>query len=331
MGWSDGFWDTILGTTGSEGSEDGSREEESSPLAHSGPNKYSTGEVLNDEDTPSQDELPDPNTFDILMLTTFRNGQVHELREVNSRIVAYIDPENADEDNEEEVKAMLRAGKEETGGFAPENSAPVVGAMQNGADEYISALEDFYTNKVPTRFVNMIQDAALLRFTEANQDLSRSDVREWKGQMTKHGNEALQVASLCSSGFFDHEGLFQKKYRERVLKGSHTLDEYRDEFIQVVTRYLFVVFVRSDPENAYGDITDLEPHKRAYDDAIHKARHIDESPWEFDAIQVRGTGEETHPIVEETADYFLENHDELDYRLDREERDLVFRFDPDTL
>jgi hypothetical protein len=149
--------------------------------------------------------------------------------------------------------------------------------------------------------------------------------------MTKYGDEALNVASFCSAGFFDVDGLFQEKYRERVLNGSDTEDDYRDAFIQTVRAAPFVVFVKSDQQGAYYIDEELEPYEQVYDDAIQKSRHIDEYTWDIEFMQIRGTGPSTHPTVRETCRYFRNNHDDLDSTLEEEGRDLIFKFDPDTL
>jgi hypothetical protein len=149
--------------------------------------------------------------------------------------------------------------------------------------------------------------------------------------MTKYGDEALNAASFCSAGLFDVDGLFQVKYRERVLNGSDTEDDYRDAFIQTVRAAPFVVFVKSDQQVAYYTDDELEPFEQIYDDALQKSRHLDEYTWDFEYMQIRGTGPSTHPTVRDTCEYFRDNHQDLDWSLEEEERDLIFKFDPETL
>ena len=329
-------WDNFLenlfsGSDDSNDTEDG--DEDQSPIADDdSPYKYSTGETLDADQSPERPEdLPDLSQYDVVAIAALDDGRIFEIDTVNEREVLFIDPKNAGAARQSDAKAAIRDGKEQTGGLSPPESHPLIAAYHGGGEGYMDSLEEFYERKVPTRFVEMIKDAALLRYAETYDNLSLLDVRERKAEMTKYGDEALNAASFCSAGFFDFDGLFQEKYRERVLNGSDTEDDYRDAFIQTVRAAPFVVFVKSDQQGAYYTDDELEPYEQVYDDALQKSRHIDEYTWDFEYMQIRGTGPSTYPTVRETCRYFRDNHENLDYSLEEEERDLVFKFDPETL
>jgi hypothetical protein len=329
-------WDNFLGDLFSSSDDDDGtqgRDEDQPPLADdASPYKYSTGQSLEMNQSPEKpDNLPDQSQYDVVSIAKLDDGDIYKVDTVNKRKVLFIDPKNAGAARQSDAKAAIRDGKEKTGGLSPPESHPLIAAYRGGGEEYMDSLEEFYNRKVPPRFVEMIKDAALLRYAEAYDSLSLLDVRERKAEMTKYGDEALNVASFCSSGFFDIDGLFQEKYRERVLDDSDTEDDYRDTFIRVVRAAPFVVFVKSDQQSAYYSGENLEPHKQVYDDAFQKSRYIDEYTWNFEYMQVRGTGPSAHPIVRETCRYFREHHEDLDNSLEEESRDLVFKFDPDTL
>ena len=327
-------WENFLENlfSASDGS-DGTQNEDGSPLADDeSPYKYTTGKILGKDQSPVRpDYLPDQSEYDVVTIAALDDNSIYEVESINEREVLYIDPENAGAANQSDAKAAIRDGKEKTGGLSPPESQPLITAYHKGGEEYMKSLEDFYERKIPPRFVEMIKDAALLRFAEAYDNLSLLDVRKRKAEMTKYGDEALNVASFCSAGFFDVDGLFQKKYRERVLNGSHTEEDYRDAFIQTVRAAPFVVFVKVDQQCAGCSDEGLEPYKQVYDEALQKSRHIDEYTWDFGQIQIRGTGPNTHPIVREASRYFKANHEDLDWHLAEEERDLIFKFDPNTL
>ena len=274
-------WDNFLeslfsGSDDSDDTEDG--DEEGSPITdNESPYKYSTGQTLDtDRSLERPDDLPDQSQYDVVAITALDDGRIYEVDTVSGREVLFIDPKNAGAARQSDAKAAIRDGQEKTGGLSPPESYPLIAAYHEGGEEYIESLEDFYERKVPPRFVEMIKDAALLRYAEAYDNLSLLDVRERKAEMTKYGDEALNVASFCSAGFFDVDGLFQEKYRERILNGSDTEDDYRDAFIQTVRAAPFVVFVKSDQQGAYYIDDDLDPYEQVYDDAIQKSRHIDE-------------------------------------------------------
>lgn len=329
-------WDNFLEDlfTSSDDSENAKTgEEEPSPLAgDDSPHKYSTGRTHAPEQVQEKPEsLPDQSEYDVVTIAALNGGKIYEVETINGRDVLFVDPKNAGADRQQDAKSAIRDGKEKTGGLSPPESEPLIAAYHGGADEYMDSLENFYERKVPPRFVAMIKDAALLRYAEAYDNLSLLDVRERKSEMTSHGDEALKVATLCSAGFFDFDGLFQKKYRERVVNGTNTKEDYQDEFVRVVQTAPFVVFVKTDQHGAYYTEEDLEPYELVYDDALQKSRYIDNYAWDFDCIQIRGTGPDTHPIVKNTRRYMKRHHENLESSLQEEERDLVFRFDPDTL
>lgn len=273
-------WDNFLKNlfaTNDDDDDTADEGEEDSPLAdEDSPYKYSSGETLDGDQPPEMpEELPDQSQYEVVAIAALSDGRIYRIDTINDREVLFIDPVNAGSARQSEAKSAIRDGKEKTGGLSPPESHPLIAAYHGGGGEYIESLEEFYAPIVPTRFVEMIKDAALLRYAESYDNLSLLDVRERKAQMTKYGGEALNVASLCSAGFFDYQGLFQVKYRECVLNGSDTRDDYRDAFIQTVRAAPFVVFVKSDQQEAYYTDDEIEPHEKISVDHIGKSTTAD--------------------------------------------------------
>jgi hypothetical protein len=252
-----------------------------------------------------------------------------EIREVQGVVRLVIDPGNIDYERRVAMSDDVNDVLEEANGFPLAPASGIAEAVKGKAGkEFVNEIVNFYEGRVPPRFREPLVQGMALRIAEDNHPMEQWEVRKRKRESAeaheKRGYdrpEAYNTASLCSSGYFDPDRLFQRIYKSQVELGNWSDGDYANAFEELVCDKPFVVFVRSGMT-----------YKEAYDAMMGKSLGIDEeyiAPLEY--IDIRGKGEQAQRTVEETKEYINQHHPSVRAKPESENGQSVLRVWHNTL
>jgi len=251
------------------------------------------------------------------------NGEAEaEIREVDGVVRLVIDPANIDYETRIALSEDMDGVLQEANGFPMASAAGIAEAVKGEAGkEYVDEIVNFYKGKVPPRFRQPLIQGMALRVAEDNNPMERWEVKKRKREAAKahekRGHkrpEAYNTASLCSSGYFDPERLFQRLYRNQVELGNWSDGDYATAFEELVCDKPFVVFVESGMS-----------YKEAYHAMVGKSIEIDEYMAPLKYIDIRGKGHRAQETVEEVAEYLEKHHDNINPEPEHENGQSLLR------
>lgn len=235
------------------------------------------------------------------------NGDAEaEIREVDGTVRLVIDPANIDYETRVALSDDMDGVLQKANGFPMAPASGIAEAVKGKAGRaYVDEIVNFYKGKVPPRFRQPLIQGMALRIAEDNNPIERWEVKKRKLEAAKAHEErghtrpeAYNIASLCSSGYFDPDRLFQRLYCNQVDLGDWSDSDYANAFEELVCDKPFVVFVESGMS-----------YKEAYDAMLGKSIAIDKYMAPLEYIDIRGKGHSARETVEEVAAYLEEHHD----------------------
>lgn len=256
-----------------------------------------------------------------------QGGYEAEIREVEGTIRLVISPANIDYETRVGMSDDLNRVLQEADGFPLATAAGIADAVKGEAGKrYIEDLISFYRGKVPPRFRQPLIEGMALRYAENNQPMYQWLVRQRKREAAdahaRRGHsptEAYNTASMCSSGYFDSDRLFQRLYSNKVESGDWSDGDYANAFEELVCDGPFVVFVESD-----ASVQDV------YDDMLSQSLNMDEYMFQSEFIDIRGKGTKARKKVKGVME-FIDHHHEADHEIDHGNGQSILRVYHETL
>lgn len=248
-----------------------------------------------------------------------------ELRDNNEELV--LDAETVEKQREwEEVsKPGLKAGWEEEGAVSTESAYPILlQAERNITDEKITEIKSFFEGKIFTSDYLLLQSSLTIdQVMNAGDEPGWSDeeLKSRKRQLAdKYHDAAFTLPSLCTSGYFDADGLFREVYETMAENEEYDVSNYDSVFRTMISKRPFVAYARESLSEI--ELTDIIRGK------INRLPSYD-IPLPY--IDVRGIGRSNHQKIR-TAMETIEAESggiEYDERVGNEE--LVVRIDADSI
>lgn len=188
---------------------------------------------------------------------------------------------------------------EQTGGLAVGNRTGIAPAIDSADEVY-----ELNEGRLPHRLLPVFEEALVLRAVERKRNLSRGTVYDWRGEIASNyrdsGNDpqvAQNLISLCSTGYFDKEDIFDNMYGEVVLEGTSSIQDFKSILARYIKENPFAVFVQA--ENMSG--------RDVYQMARGKIKDIDQYTASPSIVEICGKGQETHPIIDDARDILSDN------------------------
>lgn len=255
------------------------------------------------------------------------NGEA-EIREIKKSIRLIIDPAKIDYEKRVRMSDEMDGVLEDANGFPMSPASGIAEAVKGEeGKKFVNNVVNFYKGKVPPRFRQPLIQGMALRVAEENEPMERWEVRQRKRQTAEaheerghNREEAYNTASLCSSGYFDPDRLFQRLYHNQVKLGSWSDGDYADAFEELVCNKPFVVFVESGMF-----------YKDAYDAMLGKSIKINEYKAPLDYIDIRGKGDQARDTVEKAVEYVKEHHNSVDFSSEHQNGQSLLRIHHETL
>ena len=273
-------------------------------------------------------KLVEGGEYEDVRIGDLPSDQYGAIKEIGGTTFLVIDTENIPEKVLIENRGIFLEIHEKCGGFAIGDRAGIAKAMKM-ENRHIDTTLDRYEDRLPRRHHSVLEEALVLRVVERRRDLSRGTVYDWRGEIAdQHKNrghdpqEAQHLISLCSTGYFDKDNVFDMMYEEIVENGINTKEDYK----RIIDKYIrdnpFAVFVRSDGTTAE-EVCTL---------ARDKSEKIGRYPWDPGFVDICGKGKGTHGIIDQVRDKLdVEFDAEITEYRDREIEKYVLRISPDTL
>lgn len=232
-----------------------------------------------------------------------------EIREIEDVVRLVIDPRKIDYEQRIAMSDDMDDALEQANGFALMSASGIAEAVKGEeGKKRVNEIVDFYRGKVPPRFGQLLVQGMALRIAEDNKHMKRWEVRDRKEEIADAHNrrghphgEAYSVASICSSGYFDSNRLFQRMYREQVESGSWDEADYANAFEELVCEKPFVVFAQGGSETSYTD---------AYNEMIGKSLSASDYMYPLNFIDIRGRGGKARAKVTRAVEYIENQHDD---------------------
>ena len=212
-------------------------------------------------------------------------------------------------------------------GFPLEDRGSIAKVVKS--NEAVGTTFNRYRDRLPHRLLPIFEEALVLRETERKQNLSRGTIYDWRGEIaTKHGDqghdpqEAQHLISLCSTGYFDKDDVFDEMYTELVENGIKTIDDYKDTIGMYIKKNPFAVFVNSS-ETTIDEACTL---------AVSKAGKLGDFPGSPSFIDVCGKGKGTHDLLDKVrGELSAEYGANVERFRNREIEQYILRIDPSSL
>lgn len=238
-----------------------------------------------------------------------------------------VDSDNIPVEVLSENSEKLTSLHEGNNGFPLEDRGGISKVIKS--NEEVEAIFNRYSNRLPQRLLPVFEDALVLQETERKQDLSRETIYEWRGEIgSKHKDrghdpeEAQHLISLCSTGYFNENDVFDDMHTELVENGIKTTNDYKDIVGTYIKENPFAVFVTSS-ETTVDD---------ACTRAVDKAEKIENFPGSPSFIDICGKGKGTHDLLDNVhRDLGAEYGGSVKRFRNREIEQYILRIDPDTL
>lgn len=248
-----------------------------------------------------------------------------ELRENNEELV--LDSKTLEKQGqwEDVSKPGLKSGWEKEGTVSTESAYPILlQAERNITDEKIAEIKSFFEGKIFTSDYLLLQSSLTIdRVMNARDKPGWTDeeLKSRKRQLAdKYHEAAFTLPSLCTSGYFDENGLFREVYETMVEFDEYDASNYDSVFRTMISKRPFVTYARESlSENELTDII------------RGKINRLPEYEIPLPYIDVRGIGRSNHQKIRTAMETIEEEHESIEYdeRVGNEE--LVVRIDANSI
>lgn len=237
--------------------------------------------------------------FKDYLISKLPGGRYATIKEINDVRTLIFDSESVPKYILLEHDEKFKEAFEQTGGLAVGNRTGIAPAIDSADEVY-----ELNEGRLPHRLLPVFEEALVLRAVERKRNLSRGTVYDWRGEIASNygdsGNNpqvAQNLISLCSTGYFDKEDVFDNIYGEVVLEGTSSIQEFKSILARYIKENPFAVFVQA--ENMSG--------RDVYQMARGKIKDINQYAASPSIVEICGKGQETHPIIDDARDILSDN------------------------
>lgn len=193
-------------------------------------------------------------------------------------------------------------------------------------DPSVDQVYNRWKNRIPPKYLPVLEQALILRVTERQQDIDQNTVYEWRGEVADgYGDrghdpaDAQTLISMCSTGYFDENDVFDMMYTDMVENGSTSIDEFQSLFDKYVSESPFAVFVRSDGRSTEDICKELS----------EKLSIINEWDGTPGFVEVCGKGEDAHETVRQVQQRAGDGFEgDVQISINQDIDQLIIRFSP---
>jgi len=245
--------------------------------------------------------LIDQQDFENYFISKLPAGRYATIKEIDSVRTLLVDTETIPQRILIQHSDKFEEAYEQMGGMAVGNRSGIAPSL-NSVDEVYELNE----GRLPRPLLPVFEEALVLRGVERRRNLSRGTVYDWRGEIANsysdsgHNPQVAQnLISLCSTGYFDQEDVFDQMYTELCLDGSSSIQDFKSTLARYIKENPFAVFVRAEGMSG----------RDVYHMARGKIEHIDEYPASPGFVEICGKGHETHPIIDDARDLLSDKCD----------------------
>lgn len=243
-------------------------------------------------------EHQDFENYLISRLPKDRYATIKEIDGIKTIIIDTIEIPDAVlfEHQEEFIEAFSQMG-----GLAIEDTTGIAPSLDDASEVY-----DLNEARLPRQLLPVFEESLVLRGVERRKNLSRGIIYDWRGDIAdnysrsgRNPQDAQNLISLCSTGYFDEGELFDQMYNESVVQGDWSIQEYKRAIANYVKNNPFAVFVRADGMSA----------REVYHTTRGKIEEIDDFPRSPGYVEICGKGSAAHVIIDNARDLLSDNYD----------------------
>lgn len=246
-------------------------------------------------------QILEERDFENYFISRLPAGRYAKIKDIDGVRTLLVDTETIPQRVLVEHSDKFEEAFEQMGGMA-------IGG-RSGIGPAIDSVDEVYEmneNRLPRQVLPVFEEALVLRGVERRRKLSRGTVYEWRGEIASsystsgHDPQVAQnLISLCSTGYFDKEDVFDQMYTELVRDGSSSIQDYKNIVARYIKENPFAVFVKADGMSG----------RDVYHIANGKIQDIDQYTASPGFIEICGKGQETHPIIDDARDLLSDNYD----------------------
>lgn len=165
--------------------------------------------------------------------------------EENGRRIIELNLNAFNQNQKERIKNKIEAAYEDQGRLlSSEEEVTYDTVEQAHADERNKEIISHFNQYISEPQKQLLQRCLSLRTAfEGNQFIPTETIEEWKNDLAdKFGNSARTVANLCSSGYYDKNGILRKIMAEisENNDNQHTIEQ---KYKKIINNKPFVVYV----------------------------------------------------------------------------------------
>jgi hypothetical protein len=243
--------------------------------------------------------LLEEQDFENYFISKLPAGRYATIKEIDGVRTLLVDTETIPQPILMEHSDKFKEAYEQMGGIAIGNRSGIAPALDSVDEVY-----ELNENRIPSQLLPVFEEALVLRGVERRKTLSRGTVYDWRGEIASsygsHGHDpqvAQNLISLCSTGYFDKEDVFDQMYTELVKEGSFSIQDYKHTVAGYIKDNPFAVFVRAHGMSG----------RDVYHMAKGKIEDIDQYTASPNFVEICGKGQATHPVIDDARDILSDN------------------------
>lgn len=245
--------------------------------------------------------LIEQQEFENYLISRLPAGRYATVKEVDGIRTLLIDTQTIPRSILVQHGDKFKEAYEQMGGMAVGDRSGIAPSLDSVDEVY-----ELNEARLPRQLLPAFEEALVLRSVERKKNLSRGTVYDWRGEIassySNSGNDpqvAHNLISLCSTGYFDEEDVFDKMYNELCSDGSSSVQDFKNVLARYIEENPFAVFVRADGMTG----------RDIYHISRGKLQDIDEFPASPGFVEICGKGQETHPIIDDARDLLSDERD----------------------
>jgi hypothetical protein len=246
-------------------------------------------------------DLIEQQEFENYFISRLPADRYATIKEIDGVRTLLVDIETIPEHVLLQHSDKFKEAYEQMGGAAVGNRSGIAPSLESVDEVY-----ELNEGRLPRQLLPVFEEALVLRSVERRRNISRGTVYDWRGEVassySSSGHDPLvaqNLISLCSTGYFDEEDIFDKMYTELCLDGSSSIQDFKSTLTRYIKENPFAVFVKADGMSGR-DIFHL---------SRGKIQDIDKYPASPGFVEICGKGQETHPIIDDARDFLSDKRD----------------------
>jgi len=271
-------------------------------------------------------ELIQQRDFESYLISRLPADRYATIKEIDGVDTLLVDTITIPKEILMEHRDLFQEAFNEMGAVAIGNRSGIASTI-SGENSDVNDVYELNESRMPRQLLPVLEEALVLRGVDRRKTLSRGTVYDWRGEIAdnyavsgRDPQTAQHLLSLCSTGYFDEDDVFDDIYCDLVQDGEAGLQEYKSILADYIKENPFAVFVRADGMSG----------KDVYHMARGKLDDLNEYPASPEYVEVCGKGQATHPIIDDARDILGTRHDyHLTTRHNRTIEQKILRIEED--